>query len=195
MKKISLLAVMLVAATALFAQSVNFGLKGGLNVSSLTTMDAKAGYHLGGLAHIHLNSQWAIQPELVYSNQGGKYTISDGEHNLNLNYINIPVLFQYMADGGFRIETGPQLGILTDVEDRVGDFKTDNFTSSDFKNTDVSWVFGLGYVGPHGLGIDARYNAGLTNDNDFGTSVLKNNVFQVGIFYQFGNTGYRHTRR
>ena len=34
---------------------------------------------------------------------------------LRLNYINVPVL-QYMFGDGFRLQTGPQLGILTNAK-------------------------------------------------------------------------------
>ena len=88
-----------------------------MNVSSVDIKNgvdfaSKAGLHLGGLAHIHINPHFAIQPELVYSMQGGK----DGNEKLKLNYINVPILLQYMTNEGFRLQTGPQLGFLTSAE-------------------------------------------------------------------------------
>jgi hypothetical protein len=186
MKKISLIALAICATTMVFAQRTSFGLKAGLNYSTLTNQDYKVGYHLGALAHIHMSPTWAMQPELVYSNQGGEYTLSNGQkHKLNLNYVNIPVLFQYMVGTGLRLETGPQVGFLAGVEDKVNDVQTGYFTSSDFKNVDFSWPIGFSYIGTRGLGVDARYNIGLSNINNAGVSNIKNNVLQVGLFYQF----------
>lgn len=203
MKQIFFVVLSLVSCVVTFAQaSAHFGIKGGLNIATTTSSengsaDYKTGLNAGFLAHIHLTPQVALQPELVYSSQGNKYTISNGEHQLNLNYINIPLLLQYMFDNGFRLQTGPQLGFLVDVTDKKRNgAETGIFTSSDFKSTDVSWSFGLGYLGYSGLGVDARYNLGLSNiNNDPAYSAkLRNSVFQVGMFYQFDHNHKRRSR-
>src|SRR5688572_32995374 len=94
MKKISLVFCALLCIGSAFAQGAKFGLKGGLNVSTLSDdndeLGSKLGFHAGALAHIHISPQFALQPEVVYSSQGAKYTVTDGEHTLALNYINIP---------------------------------------------------------------------------------------------------------
>src|SRR5215217_7186269 len=151
MKKISLFLCSLFFGIILFAQDAKFGLKAGLNVSTLSNnqgseMGSKLGLHAGVLAHIHLSPQWGLQPEVVYSSQGAKYTVSDGEHELGLNYINIPLQLQYMFDNGFRIQTGPQVGFLASVKDKRDGSETGFFTSDDFKTVDFSWSAGLGYL-------------------------------------------------
>jgi len=193
MKKISLLALIVMTSTMVFAQPPKFGLKAGLNVATLTDVPGlnwsnRIGLHAGALAHIHITPQFAVQPEVVYSGQGAKYTINGEEHTLGLDYINIPVQLQYMFDNGFRIQTGPQLGLLINTKDKVNGQNSQFFSSEDFKSTDVSWTFGLGYLTYSGLGIDGRYNLGLTNINDAGANSLKNNVFQVGLFYMLDNS-------
>lgn len=188
MKKIFLLAASFVAILSVHAQRTQIGLKGGLNVSTLTNSDggergSRLGGHAGLLAHIHLSDQLALQPELVYSSQGAKYTVSDGEHNLALNYINLPLQLQYMFNNGFRIQTGPQVGFLASVKDRRDGTETGFFTSDDFNTVDVSWSVGLGYLSASKLGVDARYNFGLSNINDARGASVRNNVFQLGLFY------------
>src|SRR6476646_3903812 len=115
MKKISLVVLILATGAAVFAQSPKFGLKAGLNVSKLSNVPGlnwnnRLGLNAGALAHIHITPQLALQPEVVYSGQGAKYTIpingSAEEHTLNLDYINIPLQLQYMFDNGFRLQTG-----------------------------------------------------------------------------------------
>ena len=193
MKKISLLMFAFFLVFASYAQSAKFGLKAGLNAATLSNnqgvdFNTKLGFHAGLLAHIHLAPSWALQPEVVYSSQGAKYTINDVEHELGLNYINIPLQVQYMFNNGFRVQTGPQLGILASVKDKMNDVETGNFTSDDFKPIDIAWSAGLGYLTYSGFGIDARYNFGLNNINDAGTASRRNNVFQVGLFYLFQNS-------
>lgn len=187
MKKITFLLSCLLLGCTLFAQT-GFGLKAGLNVSTLTNNEGsergtKLGLHAGVLTHLHLSPNLALQPELVYSNQGAKYTVSDGEHELSLHYINIPLQLQYMFNGGFRLQTGPQVGFLASVKDTRNGRETGFFTSDDFESVDFSWSAGLGYLSSSGLGIDGRYNFGLNNINDAGSATVKNNVFQVGLFY------------
>src|SRR5688572_25362582 len=100
--KLFLIAVIatLLTTTAVRAQEMNIGIKGGLNLYNIdndnnSEYDTKIGFHAGLLAHIHLTRQFAVQPELVYSSQGAKYTIGGIESKLNLGYVNIPVLLQY----------------------------------------------------------------------------------------------------
>src|SRR5215470_10945256 len=99
--KTILSAILLLSLTiAVKAQSADthFGLKAGLNISSLDVkdgvdFDSKAGFHIGGLAHIHLSPHFGVQPELTYSTQGGK----DGDTKWKLGYLNVPLLLQIMT--------------------------------------------------------------------------------------------------
>ncbi|HEV8505770.1 MAG TPA: porin family protein [Chitinophagaceae bacterium] len=192
MKTILAVILLLSLTTLTRAQSTDthFGLKAGLNISSLDVkdgvdFDSKAGFHIGGLAHIHLSPHFGVQPELVYSTQGGK----DGNDKWNINYLNMPVLFQYMTGGGLRLQTGPQLGFAVSSKIKSGDIEQN--ISDDVKTVDVSWSLGASYLFPEAIGIDARYNIGLTNVNDAATPEVRNRVFQLGLFYQFMNTSRR----
>ena len=187
MKKSSIALLGLFLSAAVFAQEARLGIKGGLNVShinsSQTEMGSRTGFHAGILSHIHLNRNWAIQPEVLYSGQGTKYTSTDGEHDLKLNYINIPLQVQYMFKNGFRLQTGPQLGLLVNAETKVNDIEND--VKDSYKTPDVSWAFGASYLTNVGVGFDARYNLGLSNIYDVGNAEVRNRVWQIGLFYQF----------
>lgn len=200
MKQLSLFALMVTMAFMAQAQTTTIGLKGGLNLASLSrngnssAYQNRAGFYGGLFAHVPVGLQLAIQPEAVYSSQGTKYTTGSFEHNLQVNYVNIPVMVQAMVGRGFFAEVGPQFGFLTGVSDKVNDVETAAFTSSDFKKSDVALGFGLGYSGVSGLGIGARYNLGLTDINNSGLSNnLKNNVLQIGLTYAL-NTNSPHRR-
>jgi hypothetical protein len=192
MKKTIIFAASFLMLTSLGvnAQKVHFGVKAGMNASSLNfegndNMQTKIGFNAGILAHIHSNSaQWGFQPELYYSSEGAKNK-SNSDASLNLGYLNVPVLVQYMFDNGFRIEAGPQVGFLLSAKSKVGDNSED--VKDGYKGTAFSVPVGVGYLTHSGLGFDARYNIGVSNivDND-GPSV-KSNVFQFGIFYQFSD--------
>jgi len=168
------------------AQQTHFGLKAGLNVSSVPVTDnddftSKTGLHIGGLAHIHVSPHFAVQPELVYSMQGGKLNST----TLKLNYLNVPVLAQYMTNDGFRLETGPQIGFLTSAKSKTGNVEIDQ--DDNFSAIDFSWAFGASYLIPRsdGLGLDFRYNLGISNVSDQNGATARNSVIQLGVFYQF----------
>ena len=102
----SLLAIVVMASFVAFAQSADFGLKGGLNLATWSNNNNsvgyqnRAGFNAGAFAQIRVSPQIAIQPEVVYSSQGTKYTLANQEHNLALNYVNIPVMLQALVGGG-----------------------------------------------------------------------------------------------
>lgn len=162
---------------------VNIGIKGGVNVHNVyndnnVKYDPRVGYHFGLLGHIHLSKELAVQPELVYSAQGAT--------NYNLDYINVPVLLQYMFDNGFRLQAGPQAGFLISAKSKNDNTTTDN--KSDLKPIDIGLSIGASYIfPPTGVGVDARYNHGLSNINKSSTVNSTNRGFQVGVFYIFGH--------
>lgn len=166
------------------------GIKAGFNINDISDDAApnntatRVGFHGGLLVHIHATRNLAIQPELVYSSQGAKYTLNNFNGDVETGYLNIPVLLQYMARNGFRLQTGPQLGILLD-----GKIERNNGSTTNLKpimnEADFSWAFGVGYLSRTGLGVDARFNLGITDVFEQGGRDSQNRVWQIGLFYQF----------
>jgi hypothetical protein len=195
MKRIAIIFSLLVIALSIRAQKkqalpVEFGVKAGLNISNVHVQnsnnpDSRASFYAGGLAHIHISKQFALQPEIMYSGQGYLQSIANTDYKTRLGYVNIPVLAQLMFGEGFRFETGPQLGLLAGAHRKVNKFSED--VKDQFKGLDFAWVFGIGYLTPAGFGVDARYNLGISNINDVNSTNVNNRVFAVGVFYQFKN--------
>ncbi|CAD0218498.1 PorT family protein [Chryseobacterium sp. D764] len=207
MKKI-FLGLALIAGTFVFAQNtstdaatpstssskIKFGLKAGLNVSSLSNMDmkSKAGFYGGFFVNIPVAKDFAIQPEVLYSAVGAK---EKGGRNskLNLEYISVPVMFQYKALPNFYVEAGPQFSFLMRAEqkDDVGSLQLKNAT----KGFDFGIGLGAGYNITKNIGVNVRYTAGLSDIVNakqqrylygYGRSgSVRNGVFQVGVNYKF----------
>jgi hypothetical protein len=184
-----LFAALLFAGTA-YAQRPILGIKGGVNFSNVhnsnnVEYDTKTGFHAGLLAHFHVSPQFAIQPEVLYSAQGAKFDAASINTRMNLGYINVPVMFQYMFSNGFRLEAGPQVGFLVSGKTEAGNVEVD--IKDDLNTVDFGVGGGIGYISKSGLGIDARYNFGLTDINKDNSSNVKsqNRGVQVGLFYQF----------
>jgi hypothetical protein len=220
MKKISLIALGLTTSLAMFAQTskptpmavaTRFGIKGGVNLAEFRlngyssgtqpTTNMKTSMNGGFFVNVPLGTNGlAVQPEVVYSGQGSKLTASTGginptmeSYEQDLSYINVPVMLQWKSAGGFMIETGPQAGFLIRAKkDGPGTSSSDNKDAYD--KFDFSWGAGLGYLSRIGLGINARYNLGLSNTIEDGGGnnssnegpEAKNKVVQIGLFWVFG---------
>ncbi len=171
------------------AQHVNIGIKAGLNLYTINTdnntdFNTMAGFHAGLIGHIHITRQFALQPEIVYSAQGAKYASDEVDTKVKLGYINVPVMFQYMFDNGFRLQAGPHVGFLTSAKSETNNVSVD--IKDNLKTIEFALGAGVGYVNPSsGLGIDARYNLGLSNINENSSVKSTNRGFQVGLFYLF----------
>jgi len=179
-------------SSAVQAQHVNMGVKGGLNVYNIggdnsSGNNARIGFNFGILGHIHHGDHFAMQPELVYSLQGTSYRAGGNDVDLNLNYVNIPILFQYMFDNGFRLEAGPQIGVLTSAKRVINENSAE--VNSDYKGADISLALGMSYVNPPtGFGFDIRYNYGLTDINKNNSVSSYNKGLQLGVFYIFNQS-------
>lgn len=204
MKKLFLSAAV-VMSTMAFAQQ--FGLKGGMNVSSiskdggLSDTSSKIGFNAGVFMNAPLAQNFSIQPELLYNDLGSKVTYGSNDQNsysTNLGYISLPVMFQYNATPQFYLEAGPQFGLLVNADTKLKDGNNNQITTDftktakdDLNTFDFGVGLGAGYYFTPQFGLTARYVAGITKigkDDTIlgrGLSDSKNNVFQVGLAYKF----------
>ena len=194
MKPISFTIFFVLTYCIAFSQSrihSNFGIKAGATAAKFgqeqINWDTKYRWHAGLLAHLHISDHFAIQPELFYSAQGSEHVIVGSNTQIELGYLQLPVLFQYMTGSGFRFQGGPQIGLLLNAKQQLnGGPKTD--VKDSFKKTDFSLTAGISYITRMGLGFDARYSYGFSDisktDNSSGADI-NNLLIQVGAFYQF----------
>jgi hypothetical protein len=206
MKKYILTALLIFATGLTSAQNTQFGLKGGVNVSNLygtgwvelSNTSPIISFHVGGFVEIKLSDKISIQPELLYSLQGCKYSIElrqnddPNEPPINadvvssLSYINIPVMFKYYVIEKFSLEAGPQLGVLVSSKvksDLTGQPSSVYNNISGYNSFDYGVNFGAGYDISEKLSTGIRYNIGLC-DIDKSTSVTKNRVLSLSMCYK-----------
>lgn len=204
MKRLVLISsiVLLVFSGKAFAQESQIGIKGGLNLSTLNIdnkndKNLKAGFHAGVFTKIPLTESFAIQPELLYSMKGVKYSfedniLADGRANFNLNYLELPVKLVFNLSEDFEIQFGPYVSYLINANvdtdaDVLGFWKIDNNKELDRKNynaLDYGLSLGLGFdFDP--LIIGFNYNLGLNpvaKEDKMSRKILgdaKNSVIQV----------------
>lgn len=213
MKKIIVLPALLLGFLAVHAQNTRFGVKGGLNISTLTVsgvnlrgdFSPKTGFHVGGFVAFPVAKKLEIHPEVLFSNQGYKYEEVNPEGTYesvaNLNYIAIPIMVSYLPVKRLNIEIGPQFSLLVNHKARV------TFTSAvtdlpDYEetvdNTDRSQTMEVGlnagasYFLTRNLFVSGRYYAGIStvnkryrNSEIYENEKDRNSVFQFSIGYLF----------
>jgi len=208
MKKLILLSFLMMSISlSINAQKTEFGIKAGYNLADLrgSTIfnEFQSGFSAGFFFDYQLKEQWWIQPELLLSNQGGKSNrnadfgidvTNDAkiESQIQLSYLNLPLMLKYYPFKSFYAEFGPQIGLLIDSQyTRMSsnEFEKEDLTRI-FERTkndfDLGLNFGLGYKFDFGLRITARYNFGLTkitDDRVFYIRNLKNSVFSLMLGY------------
>ena len=178
--------VLLVGAIALFGamNAQTFGLKAGMNVSSVSESDTKSkiGFYAGALMNAPIATNFSIQPEVLYNSKGFKFDGADV--TANLDYISVPVMFQYNVVPQFYLEAGPEFSFLVSAKAKGGGETAD--IKDSFKGFDMGIGLGAGYYFTPNIGLTARYVAGFTDIiKDNPDSSVKNGVFQIGLAYKF----------
>lgn len=189
MKKVTIALSLLVTTVAANAQTkpVEVHVKGGValadqkvlfNNSSVST-DTRIGYMAEVGVNLGLGKGLSVQPAVAVQSLGYEQT-NNPDRSVANTVIAIPVTLRYnVAQSGFHVYAGPQLGFLVDTK-----IKTSNTTTliaDQYKKTDVAAVFGAEYNIPTTkLLVGGRYQAGLTdidNSNVNGSSRRQNAAY------------------
>ncbi|OOQ62057.1 porin family protein [Mucilaginibacter pedocola] len=198
MKKLILvLSVFLTGALAAQAQvipSVQFGLKGGVNLTSLSTggsslsADNRAGY-LGGFYARFGALGFNFQPEIYLTSKNVDInTGASTKGSAKFTSIDVPLLLGAKVGAlgiGGRFYGGPLLSFAVNKDKSV--FNAIGSASRfDYKDSNVAFQVGAG-LDIQRLGIDLRYEAGLTKQTYFdGSSEYKTRVslFNLSLAYR-----------
>jgi opacity protein-like surface antigen len=161
------------------AQSVQFGVKAGLNYANFSgatpQTDAITSYHAGVVAQIVVMDKFAIQPELLYSTQGASYKNATEEFKNERGYLAIPVVAKINLSDTFMLELGPQASFLLVDKNK--------FSANDSKTFDFSVLGGLGFKITDNIFVEGRYVLGLTDVSK--EAKAKNSVVQLSLGFLF----------
>lgn len=169
------------------AQSIDFGVKGGINFSnfngSIEGVSSKnlTNFHLGIVTEFHIFENFSIQPELFYVTKGAELDGFGEQIKNELGYIALPILAKfYLTENGLSLEAGPQFSFLVSERNEVADGA---------KKMDLGLAGGLGYQLTDNIFVQARYVAGLTKvydgDTAGGTLDLKHSVIMLSAGIKF----------
>ena len=197
MRKVIIMAVLMLASVATFAQrpvgSLTLQPKIGMNIANLTKADGsdpRIGVVVGAELEYQLTDILSISGGALYSQQGAEGDPLDEDGNkldgtatVKLDYINIPILANVYVVKNLAVKLGiqPAFNVNSKMAYSNGDIsaqgKLDNIKSFDF-----SIPIGLSYEYKNVV-IDGRSNFGLTKISDLERS--KNSVFQITLGYKF----------
>ena len=195
MKKILLMAVVMLASVASYAQQAvgTFTLqpKIGMNVASLTKSDGadpRIGLAAGVEAEYQATDIFSISAGVIYSMQGNKYDYNVLGKNAatqtnKLDYINIPILANVYVVKGLAVKVGIQPAFKVNEEVKMSsELGSDSKEVDSAESFDFSIPVGLSYEYSNVV-FDARYNFGVTKVWDGGDPM--NSVFQITLGYKF----------
>jgi hypothetical protein len=195
MKNILFTVVFLFLSLSIFAQNKSsLGIKMGINNSKVLNsgLDNKLAWHAGVFLAIPLTDAYTMQPEILYSNQGGKANFRNNE-NININYISVGLANKFFVNKnqGFHFILGPSLDV--NYDDNFINLLNDNGDSLKITPIDIAIFGGIGYEFDFGLAMELRFKQGLIDidfddDGAYGSNTEENQlnrVLQIGLAYKF----------
>lgn len=168
------------------------GIKIGYNESSIskTRLGSKAGLYIGAVIDIPISTRYTLQPEILYSSQGGTSNSLDYA-DVKIDYLSIMAANKFYVgpNKGFHFNLG--IGLDINLKNNfVNLFNGDG--DGEISPFDVVVFGGLGYEFDFGLTLEARYKQGTVSVDFFGGDDFYeedgsnlNEVFQVGATYKF----------
>ena len=202
-KKLFLVLSVALLSVAYVNAQFTFGARAGLNLTNFTGSDwkdltdgeskFKPGFQLGVVGEYALSDVLAIQPGLIFAQQGAfLYKDSDFTWGMTLNYLQVPINIQYKLDlGGMSLllQAGPYLGYGINGERKGGilsrDIKFGSGHDADLKAFDLGLGIGAG-VQFSSFQVSLGYNLGLTNLNPIDIGKTQNYGFALTLTYLFG---------
>ena len=186
MRKIQILIItaFLMFLLCAYPLSSQVGLKGGINISTLSQKGADlisvswksvTGFTVGGFYAFNVNEYFAIQPELYYTKKGGKLEESIlsvlASKSLVIHYLELPILLKLKLTSQGSISpnlfVGPYVSLK--LSDK-GEIKALGIKLEEelikVKSSDFGLVFGGGIdfkVSNAIVFLDIRYDLGLVN--------------------------------
>jgi opacity protein-like surface antigen len=161
MKKIMLIAALMVATLSASAQGGPFikPMAGGTLATmtgDVSDLKMKVGFVGGVELGYQFGNRFALTAGALYSMQGARISNDKVKYNVNMDYLNVPIMAAFYPVNGLGIKAGAQFGFLLNA--KQGDEKIKDFC----EKNDFSIPVGLSYEFDD-VALDLRYNIGLSD--------------------------------
>ncbi|WP_455063611.1 porin family protein [Prevotella sp.] len=189
MKKIMLVAALMLSSVATFAQhavgSFNLQPKVGVSIANVTEFkgtDPRVGVVAGLEGEYQATDIFSVSAGVLYSMQGAKGNWGNLIDATNrLDYINVPIMANVYVVKGLAVKLGVQPGFNVSNKISANNRATvDNLVKA--QSVDVAIPVGVSYE-YNNFQLDARYNWGVSKAYKFDKA--KNSVFQITLGYKF----------
>ena len=184
-------------ATPAFSQ-IKFGLRGGVDLNSMSFKDVdvsksnRAGFFIGPTVRVSTPMFLSVDGSLLYNYR----SMEIDDETRSINNLNVPINlragFGLLGIGAF-VSAGPQFTFNLDGDSSFGDAATD-LVNMDMKNTQLSLNFGAGVHVSHfeagvyynlPLGDTADFNVIDTAGKAVGIGSTKTNTWSLALTYYF----------
>lgn len=177
-----------------FLRRFGFGVKVGLNVSSMSDLDdsnSKPGFTAGVFADYRFNDWFALSANLLYSREGTTIKSDGYKQTMKSNYLNIPILANFYVLDKLAFKVGVQPGIFLSAKIKDNSSGNDETVSvSDlYKGMDFSFPIGVSYEFFNRLIVEARYTIGAAQSARLGKiqrSIRYRPQVAEQLFHDFG---------
>jgi hypothetical protein len=205
MKKIlTIVIILMLLGIEINAQNnFRFGITGGMNVSnfrfkpaSIYNYNSKAGIMIGVVGDYSLSSCITLESNLLLSQKGYNYKIENTSIDVNLYYVELPVMIKYnylrSESIGLDLSAG-FYGALKVAEN----FSSDTYKINQgkiFSVPDFGLVIGTGVsLNENSIKLNLQYRVGLANiyntslfpDRNYEKDIVNNRNFTISLAYYF----------
>ena len=169
MRFLLIMSMVFLSTSSILAQ-VKLGVKGGVNIVNVydgpvspdINNQYRVAYHGGVYGQYEIDNRFAIRTELLYSKKGCRSVNPTGKANVNLHYLNLPVLAEYRIQEQFSVLLGPELGYLLSAKSRFDNQRVNIGWLWDRK-IDLGMATGFRYQVNKDVDLGLRYTHGLLN--------------------------------
>ena len=169
----------------------------GLSIATLSDADKSiADFHLGMEVEYMFTDKFSLGFGAILSNQGAKYdkTNEAPKYEVDLDYVQVPVLASYYVLPGLAVKAGIQPGFkmrakykgddgTVDLDQLYGLYNKTMDNNLKVSTVDVSIPVGISYEYKN-IVLDARYNWGLKKVLNQGDAFY-NRWFMISLGYKF----------
>jgi hypothetical protein len=180
------LSVLILFSHAVLAQETHFGVKAGINFSTITSdepdynVKMRVGFHLGGGVNLGITDNFSVNVDLLYTRKGAKqsyeYTqvnnsvtiTGTSESKVTLSYIELPVLARYKLESGLYFNGGLYFAFLAAYKEEFTQTQTVN--NGNNINTETESGSSTDDTGIRGSDIGLKLGLGYEHEGglDFG---------------------------
>lgn len=177
-------------------QNVRFGIRAGMNFSSMNFVDDslpseisneatwKSGGVVGLFMIVPLYGSFYIQPEYLYSQMGG--ITKSPQTKFEYNYLSMPVFLRWQAGQRFSLLLGPQFDLLINAKQKNGE--SIEVITEELEDRSIGATFGVEISLGQSFLVGIRYMRGINEIDYFRipeNQEFKYEMLQVSIGYIF----------